>query len=73
MDTTDGYTKGFELPKDEPAKVREGKQKKPNQILLGYLNVGSNFNHLSAILSQQSILTFKALGSNTQIASLTKE
>jgi hypothetical protein len=31
-------------------------------ILLGYLNVGSNFNHLSAILSQQSILTFKAMG-----------
>ena len=31
-------------------------------MLLGYLNKGSNFNHFSAILSQQSILTFVALG-----------
>ena len=37
------------------------------------LNVGSNFNHLCAILSQQSILTFRALGTNTQVASISKD
>lgn len=48
-------------------KKGKGEEKEENNksMLLGYLNVGSNFNHLSAILSQQSIMAFKAVGSNT--------
>ena len=57
--------------------LQEGEAPPPRKskglLLLGYLNVGSNFNHFSAILSQQSILTFRALGQNTQIASITKD
>jgi hypothetical protein len=47
--------------------LRASKQESKNKtsMFLGYLNVGSNFNHLSSILSQQSIMSFKAVGSNT--------
>lgn len=45
---------------------------KDNFERIGILNIGSNFNHLSAILSQQSILTFIAMGPKTQLASITK-
>ena len=41
--------------------------------LLQILNVGSNFNQISAILSQQTIFTYRALGSNCQVASISKE
>lgn len=42
-------------------------------MLLGYLNTGSNFNNISALLSQQSLFAFKAIGSNSQVAYITNE
>ena len=57
--------------KSSKKKVAAGLQPKKQQsknkssMFLGYLNVGSNFNHLSSILSQHSIMSYKAVGSNT--------
>jgi len=58
-------------PVEEPEKKDEGEEGEKN-MLLGYLNVGSNFNHMSAMLSHQSILSFYAVGNDTQLASITK-
>lgn len=61
---------------DVSMKASQGSQQlitKRRNIHFGTLNIGSNFNHFNALLSQQSLFIFKAFGSNTQVSSLTKE
>lgn len=55
---------------DLHSKAAQGQQ---TNKLLQILNVGSNFNQISAILSQQTIFTYRALGSNCQVASISKQ
>lgn len=50
-----------EIEDDLNVEVDE-KSGEAKNVLLGYLNVGSNFNHISAILSHQCIFNFCAVG-----------
>lgn len=71
----DQNRKEEEKKRPEENDDQDKKDNKPKQTnkLLQILNVGSNFNQISAILSQQTIFSYCAIGSNCQVASISKQ
>ena len=43
------------------------------EILFATLNIGSNFNHMCALLCQSSIFNFKALGNQTRVSYISRK